>query len=147
MSIKVSVSDWLCRRFENLNLNPSCTSEAAGLNRDQFVKPPKTLNWYEMYNEKRDFSRSKVYTWTKEPARLNSSFPKIVSHSVPSAPTSRPVFTLRKWAAHDQSCTCNQAAGLALSHQSPGVYGNVIKIDTECDFPGQVLKQATPGSR
>ena len=74
MSIKVPVDDWLCRKFEKLNVTvqegyPSRTSETAGLNRDQFVKPPKTLKWYGMHCEK-NFSHSKLYTWTSEPARL-----------------------------------------------------------------------------
>ena len=56
VSVIVPVHDWLCRKFEKLNLTvqegyPSHTSETAGLNRDQFVKPPKTLKWYEMYSE------------------------------------------------------------------------------------------------
>ena len=79
MSVKVPVDDWLCRKFEKLNLTvqegyPSRTSENAGLNRDQFIKPPKTLKWYGMHTEKKDFSHSKVHTWTTEPARLNSTF-------------------------------------------------------------------------
>ena len=48
VSVKVPVDEWLCREFEKLNTTvqegyPSHTSEAAGLNRDQFVKPPMTL--------------------------------------------------------------------------------------------------------
>ena len=48
MSVKVPVDEWLCRKFEKLNITVqegylSRTSETAGLNRDQFVKPPKTL--------------------------------------------------------------------------------------------------------
>ena len=69
-----------------------------------------------MYSEKRYFSCTKLYTWTNEPAHMNSSFPKIASHSLPSAPTSRPVSqdTLGKWqwAARDKSYMCNQASGL-----------------------------------
>ena len=113
--VKVPVDDWLCRKFEKLNLTvqvgyPTRNSETAGLSKDQFIKPPKTLKWYVMHAEKKDFFRSKVYTWTNEPARLNSSFPHVANRSLPSAPTSRPVLqeTLRKWerAAHDQSYMC-----------------------------------------
>ena len=70
-----------------------------------------------MHSEKKDFSRSKVYTWTSEPARLNSSFPRIAGRSLPSAPASRPVSqdTMRKWerAARDQTYMCNQAAAFS----------------------------------
>ena len=70
-----------------------------------------------MYTEKKDFSRSKVFSWTNQPACLNSSFPRIANRSLPSAPASRPVSqdTLRKWerAARDQSYMCNQAASFS----------------------------------
>ena len=108
--------------MEKLNITieegyPSRTSENAGLSRDQFVKPPKTLRWYNMHCEKKDFSRSKVYNWTNEPARLNSTFSRIANRSLPSAPASRPVSqdSLRKWerAARDQSYMCNQAAAFS----------------------------------
>ena len=122
VSVKVPVDDWLCRKFEKLNITvqegyPSQASETAGLVRDQFVKPPRTLKWYDMYADKKDFSRSKVFSWTNQPARLNSSFPRIANRSLPSAPASRPVSqdTLRKWerAARDQSYMCNQAASFS----------------------------------
>ena len=122
MSVKVPVDDWLCRKFEKLSVTmqegyPSRASETAGLNRDQFVKPPKTLKWNDMFSEKNNFSRSKVSSWTNEPARLNSSFPRIANHSLPTAPVSSPVSqdTLRRWerAARDQSYMCNQADGLS----------------------------------
>ena len=122
MSVKVPVDEWLCRKMEKLNITVqegylSCTDENAGLTRDQFLKPPKTLKWYSMHCEKKDFSRSKVHTWTNEPARLNSTFPRIANRSLPSAPASRPVSqdTLRKWerAACDQSYMCNQAAAFS----------------------------------
>ena len=121
VSVKVPVGEWLCKKMEKLNITlqegyPSRTSETAGLARDQFVKPPKTLKWYGMHCEK-DFSCAKVHTWTNEPARMNSTFPRIANRSLPSAPASRPVSqeNLRKWerAAHDQSYMCNQAAAFS----------------------------------
>ena len=122
ISVKVPVDEWLCRKVEKLYVTlqegyPTRTTETAGLSKDQFIKPPRTLKWYGMHSEKKDFSRSKVYTWTSEPARLNSSFPRIASRSLPSAPASRPVSqdTLRKWerAARDQTYMCNQAAAFS----------------------------------
>ena len=96
---------------------PSRSSETAGLTKDQFVKPPKTLKWYDLHSEKKDFSRSKVYTWTNEPVHLNSCFQRIANRSLPSASASWPVSqeTPRKWerAARDQSYMANQAAGLS----------------------------------
>ena len=122
VSVKVPVDEWLCKKFEKLNITLqegylTRNSETAGLSKDQFIKPPKTLKWYGMHSNKKDFSRSKVYTWTSEPARLNSSFPRIASRSLPSAPASRPVSqdTLRKWerTAQDQTYMCNQAAAFS----------------------------------
>ena len=70
-----------------------------------------------MHTDKKDFSRSKVHTWTNEPARLNSSFPRIANRSLTSALASRPISqdTLRKWerAARDQTYMCNEAATLS----------------------------------
>ena len=69
-----------------------------------------------MFAEKKDFSRSKVSSWTNQPARL-SSFPRIANRSLPSAPASRPVSqdTLRRWerSAQDQNFMYNQAAGFS----------------------------------
>ena len=122
VSVKVPVDEWLCKKFEKINITlqegyPTHNSETAGLSKDQFIKPPKTWKWYGMHSDKKDFSQSKVYTWTSEPARLNSSFPRIAGRSLPSAPASRPVSqdTLRKWerAARDQTYMCNQAAAFS----------------------------------
>ena len=53
VSVKVPVDDWLCHKFEKLNISvqegyPSWASETAGLAKDQFTKPPRTLKWYDM---------------------------------------------------------------------------------------------------
>ena len=92
-------------------------TETAGLSKDQFIKPPKRLKWYSMHSDKKDFSSLKIYTWTSEPARLNSSFPRIAGRFLPSAPAYCPVSqdTLRKWerAARDQTYMCNQGAAFS----------------------------------
>ena len=55
--------------------------------------------------------------WSPEPVKLNSSFSRVATHSLPSAPPSRPVFqeTLMKWerSAREQTLMCNQAAGFS----------------------------------
>ena len=48
VSVKVLVDEWICRKMEKLNVTiqegyPSHSSETAGLSRDQFVKPTKTI--------------------------------------------------------------------------------------------------------
>ena len=55
VSVKLPVEEWLCRKFEKLNLTVSegypsrNTLETGGLLRDQFVKIPRPSRWYEMY--------------------------------------------------------------------------------------------------
>ena len=53
VSVKVPVDEWLCRKFEKLNITlqegyPTHNSETAGLSKDQFIKPPKNpqVVWY-----------------------------------------------------------------------------------------------------
>ena len=47
VSVKLPVDEWLCRKFEKLNVTvtegyPSRNTETSGLLRDQFVKTPKS---------------------------------------------------------------------------------------------------------
>ena len=63
VSVKVPVNEWLCVKFEKLNITlqegyPTRNSETAGLSKDQFIKPPNTLKWYGISSDKKDFSRS-----------------------------------------------------------------------------------------
>ena len=69
VSIKLPADEWLCRKMEMLNITvtkgyPFCRSETSGLVRVQFIRVPKILKWYDMYSEKKDFSRSKVQSST-----------------------------------------------------------------------------------
>ena len=77
--------EWLCKKLEKLNITitecyPSRSSETSGLLKDQFGKTPKTLKWYNMYSEKKVFSRSKVFSWSSDPPKLNSSFSRVANH-------------------------------------------------------------------
>ena len=59
VSVKAPVDEWLCRKFEKLNLTvqegyPSRSSET-----DQFIKPPRTLKWYDMYRDDKAFTVAK----------------------------------------------------------------------------------------
>ena len=90
------VDEWF-RKLEKLILTMaegyrSRTSETAGLLRDHFIKTPRTSRWYDMYTDQKDYVRSKVLSWSPEPAKLNSSFSRIARHNLPSAPPSWPVF-------------------------------------------------------
>ena len=122
VSVKLPVDEWLCRKFERLNLTvaigyPSRNIETGGLLCDQFVKPPRSSKWYEMHTDKKDSASTTVCNWCPEPAKLNITFSRVARRSSPSAPASRTISqdTLRRWerAVREQSVMCNQAAGLS----------------------------------
>ena len=122
VSDKLPVDEWLCQKFERLNLTvaegyPSRNTETGGLLRDQFVKPPRSSKWYDMHTDKKDSASTTVCNWSPEPAKLNSTFSRVARHSLPSAPASHTISqdTLRRWerAFREQSVMCNQAAGLS----------------------------------
>ena len=52
VSVKMPTDEWLCRKMGKLNLTlvegyPSCSSEAGGLLKDQFVRPARSQSkWY-----------------------------------------------------------------------------------------------------
>ena len=52
ISVQLPTDEWLCRKLSKLNLTltdgyPSCSAEAGGLQRDQFLKPPRSqAKWY-----------------------------------------------------------------------------------------------------
>ena len=111
----------LCK-MEKLNLTitegyPSRNAETAGLLRDQFIKPPRSSEWYDMHTDKKDSDVSTVCAWSQEPAKLNSACSRLARRSLPVAPPSRTFSQemLRRWerASHEQSIMCNQVAGLS----------------------------------
>ena len=119
VSVKLPVDEWLCRKFERLNVTvaegyPSRNSETGGLLWDQFVKTPRSSKWYAMHTDK-DSASATVCDWSLEPAKLNGTFTRVARCSLPSAPASRTFSqdTLRRWerAFRGQSVMCNQAAG------------------------------------
>ena len=104
VSVKLPVDEWLCRKFERLNVTvaegyPSRNTETGGLLRDQFVKPPRSSKWYVMHTDKKDSASTTVCDWSPEPAKLNSTFSRVARCSLPSTPASRTFSqdTLRRW--------------------------------------------------
>ena len=122
MSVRLPVDEWLCRKFERLNVTvaegyPSRNSETGGLLRDQFVKMPRSSKWYAMHTDKKDSASATICDWSPEPAKLNCTFTRVARCSLPSAPASRTFSqdTLGRWerAFQEQSVMCNQGAGLS----------------------------------
>ena len=90
MSVRLPVDEWLCRKFERLNITvaegyPARNSETGGLLRDQFVKTPRSSKWYAMHTDK-DSASTTLCDWSPEPAKLNSNFTRVARRSLPSAP-------------------------------------------------------------
>ena len=97
---------------------PTHTSEAGGLLRDQFVRPPKSQQkWYGFHaNPKKDSDQS-VSSWHTRLSKLNSTYLRIARQAgiATSPPISRPISqeNLRKWEryARESTVICNHAAG------------------------------------
>ena len=65
VSVKLPVDEWLCRKFERLNVTvaegyPSRNTETGGLLHDQFVKPPRSSKWYAMHTDQKDSASTTV---------------------------------------------------------------------------------------
>ena len=59
VSVKLPVDEWLCRKFEKLNVTvaegyPSRNTETGELLQDQSVKTPRLSKWYAMHTDKKD---------------------------------------------------------------------------------------------
>ena len=123
VSVNLPTDEWLCRKMSKLNITlvqgyPTRTSEAGGLLRDHFVRPPKSQQkWYGFHaNPKKDSDQS-VSSWHTGSSRLNSTYLRIARQagiaSLP--PMSRPISqeNLRKWerSARESTVICNHAAG------------------------------------
>ena len=59
VSVQLPTDEWLCRKIAKLNLTltdgyPSCSAEAGGLQRDQFLKPPRSQGkWYGCHSQQK----------------------------------------------------------------------------------------------
>ena len=96
----------------------SRSSEAGGLLRDQFVRPPKSqAKWYGLFSDQKSSSRDLVTSWSTDASKLNSSYSRIARAAGIAAtpPPSRQIThdNLRRWekSAREASTYCNQAAG------------------------------------
>ena len=123
VSINLPTDEWLCSKLSKLNLTlvqgyPSRTTETGTLQRDQFVRPPKSQSkWYGVHSEPKKDSSSAVKTWNTGSSRINSTYLRIARQAgiASNPPLSRPTSqeNLRKWerSARESSIICNQAAG------------------------------------
>ena len=125
VSVRLPTDDWLCNKMAKLNITlvegyPSRSSEAGGLLRDQFVRPPKSqTKWYGLFSDQKSStaSRDSVTSWNTDASKLNSLYSRIARAAGIAAtpPPSRQIThdNLRRWekSAREASTYCNQAAG------------------------------------
>ena len=74
-------------------------AETAVLLRDLFVRTPRIYRCNDIHTDKKDSGKSKVCSWSPDPAKLNSTFSRVARNNLPSAPASRSINqdTLRHW--------------------------------------------------
>ena len=123
VSVNLPTDEWLCRKMSRLNITfaqgyPTRTSEAGGLLRDQFIRPPKSQQkWYGFHSNPKKDSEQTVSTWHTGSSRLNRTYLRITRQAgiATSPPMSRPISqeNLRKWerSARESTVICNHAAG------------------------------------
>ena len=122
VSVNLPTDEWLCRKMSKLNITlvqgyPTRTSEAGGLLRDQFVRPPKSQQkWYGFHANPKKESEQTVSAWHTGSSRLNSTYLRIARQAgiATSPPMSRRISqeNLRKWerSACESTVICNHAA-------------------------------------
>ena len=125
VSVSMPTDEWLCSKMGKLNLTlmegyPSRSSEAGGLLKDQFVRPPRSqAKWYSFApnQEKPGHDTGKtVSTWSTDASKINSTYSRIAKAAgiTSTPPASRQISqdNLRRWekSAREASTICNQAA-------------------------------------
>ena len=127
VSVRLPTDEWLCNKMAKLNVTlvegyPSRSSEAGGLLRDQYVRPPKSQSrWYGLFTDQKTgpTTRDSVTSWSTDASKLNSSYRRNARAAGIAAtpPPSRQIThdNLRRWekSAREASTYCNQAAGFS----------------------------------
>ena len=86
VSVRMPTEEWLCKKLGKLNLTiaegyPSRGSEAGGLAKDVFLRPPRSQSkWYGLHTDQKT-DPSKVSTWHTDAVKLNSSYSLIARYT------------------------------------------------------------------
>ena len=96
MSVQLPTDEWLCRKLAKLNLiltdgYPSRSAEAGGLQRDQFLKPPRSqAKWYGCHSQQKSDTTETVPSWSTDSSKLHSAYFRIARQAgIASTPLSR----------------------------------------------------------
>ena len=125
ISVSMPTDEWLCSKMGKLNITltegyPSRCSEAGGLFKDQFVRPPRSqAKWYSFVpNRPEPMNRiRRLYTLAIRTRQRSIVLTAVIAKAAgiaSTAPPSRQISqdNLRRWekSAREASITCNQAA-------------------------------------
>ena len=86
VSVRMPTEEWLCKKLGKLNLTiaegyPSRGSEAGGLAKDVFIRPPRSqTKWYGLHTDQKP-EPSRISTWHTDAVRLNSSYSRIARYT------------------------------------------------------------------
>ena len=78
VSVHMPTNNWLCKKLYQLDLTlvegySSCSSEAGGLLKDQFIKPARSQSkWYGLHTSHEKASSS-LSSWSSGASKLNTS--------------------------------------------------------------------------
>ena len=168
VSISMPTDEWLCSKMGKLNVTltegyPSRSSEAGGLLKDQFVRPPKSQwKWYHFVSSQKNPDQQTgkiVTTWSTDASKINSTYSCIAKAAgiASTPPASRQISqdNLRQWekSAHEASTFCNQAAAFnrclykvqdSLSPAYPNAVENVPRPWLASEF-GKIRTGAKTG--
>ena len=99
VSVQLPTDEWLCWKLAKLNLTltdgyPSCSTEAGGLQRDQFLKPRSQTDWYGCHAQQKSDTTETVTSWSTDSSKLNSTYLRIAGQArITSTPPVAPYFT------------------------------------------------------
>ena len=107
VSVQLPTDEWLCQKLAKLNLTltdgyPSRSAESGGLQRDQFLKPPRSqAKWYGCHSQQKSDITETFTSWSTDSSKLNSGYLRIArqAETTTSPPQSCPIAqdSLRKW--------------------------------------------------
>ena len=82
ISVQLPTDEWLCQKLSKLNLTltdgyPSRSAEAGGLQRDQFLKPPRSqAKWYGCHPQQKSDTTETLTSWSTDASNAQQWLPE-----------------------------------------------------------------------